>query len=34
VLWIDQELALTAVFRWIDQKKIADFLTRVVASLG
>jgi len=34
VLWVDQDLALTAVFRWIDQKKIADFLTRVVASLG
>jgi CubicO group peptidase (beta-lactamase class C family) len=33
VLWVDQELALTAVIRWIDQKKIADFLTRVVASL-
>ena len=33
VIWIDQDLGLTAVIRWIDQKKIGDFLGRVVASL-
>ena len=33
VIWIDQDLALTAVIRWIDQKKIGTFLERVLASL-
>ena len=33
VVWIDQELGIAAVARWIDQKKIGEFLERVMASL-
>lgn len=33
VVWIDQELGIAAVIRWIDQKKIGAFLGRVMASL-
>ena len=33
LVWIDPALGLTAVIRWIDQKKIDAFLGRVMASL-
>jgi len=33
LIWIDQELGLSAVIRWIDQNKIDAFLGRAVASL-
>ena len=33
LVWIDQKLGISAVIRWIDQKKIDDFLGRVLASL-
>ena len=33
LIWIDQELGLSAVIRWIDQAKIDEFLGRVLASL-
>lgn len=33
LVWIDPELGLSAVIRWIDQSKIDDFLGRVLASL-
>jgi hypothetical protein len=33
LIWIDQELGLSAVVRWIDQTRIDEFLGRVVESL-
>ena len=33
LIWIDQERRISAVIRWIDQKKIDAFLGRVMASL-
>jgi CubicO group peptidase (beta-lactamase class C family) len=33
LVWIDQDLGIAAVVRWIDQAKIGEFLARVVASL-
>lgn len=33
LIWIDRDLGLTAVIRWIDQASIGDFLGRVMASL-
>jgi hypothetical protein len=33
-MWIDQDLGITAVIRWIDQAKIDDFLGRVLESLS
>ena len=33
LIWIDRDLGLTAVIRWIDQAKINEFLGRVMASI-
>jgi CubicO group peptidase (beta-lactamase class C family) len=34
LMWIDQDLGIAAVIRWIDQAKIDDFLGRLLASLS